>query len=97
MSTTPFGGAALIVALLAAPGPSSPAEPPPPASGEVQSIAPQRTPGALTGACYLTFGERLECLEDASEGECRQRCDDLLCDSYTWRDRLPCWNWGYGS
>ena len=31
-----------------------------------------------------------------TERECRERCDEALCDDWFWKERLPCWNWGYG-
>jgi len=95
MSTGRRLRAALVVALLAAPAASGGAERPQPA-GEPRPGPGQATPDALRGACYLTFAERRECVADTTEPECRQSCDTLLCDSYAWLDRLPCWNWGYG-
>jgi hypothetical protein len=94
VSTAPFARAALILALLGAPARPDGAERPPRPVAEPEPGPGQ--PGPLTGACYLTFGERQDCIADTSESDCRRRCDDLLCDSYAWRDRLPCWNWGYG-
>ena len=48
------------------------------------------------GACYCRAGETLACTNDLSESECRRRCDEALCDDWFWKERLPCWNWGYG-
>jgi len=48
------------------------------------------------GACYCRAGETLGCTNDLSESECRRRCDEALCDDWFWKERLPCWNWGYG-
>jgi len=48
------------------------------------------------GACYCRAGETLQCTSDLSESECRRRCDEALCDDWFWKERLPCWNWGYG-
>jgi hypothetical protein len=95
VSTKPFRCLALIAAILAIPTTPCRAERPPQAEAP-HPVPRQMSPAPLTGACYLTFGERLECTADSTESECHQRCDDLLCDDYTWIDRLPCWNWGYG-
>ena len=52
--------------------------------------------GPLQGACYLHFADKIECVGETTEPECRERCDYLLCDVYNWLERRPCWNWGYG-
>ena len=41
-------------------------------------------------------GETLSCTNDLSERDCSRRCDEALCDEWFWKERLPCWNWGYG-
>jgi hypothetical protein len=51
---------------------------------------------ALLGACYCRVGQTLQCTSNLSEPDCRQRCNDALCDDWFWKERLPCWNWGYG-
>ena len=48
------------------------------------------------GACYCCAAGKLECTADLSERECRRRCDEALSDDWFWKERLPCWNWGYG-
>ena len=53
-------------------------------------------PGPLQGACYCRMAEALQCTADLTERDCRRRCDEALCDDWFWKDRLPCWNWGYG-
>ena len=53
-------------------------------------------PGALRGACYCRMAAALECTADLTEADCRRQCDEALCDDWFWKDRLPCWNWGYG-
>ena len=96
MSTGRLFRTALVVAVLAAPVASDAAERPPEGVREPRQAPREAEPRGLRGACYLAFAERRECTADTTEAECRQRCDDELCDSYTWLDRLPCWNWGYG-
>jgi hypothetical protein len=51
---------------------------------------------AFRGACYCKAGATLQCTADLTERECRRRCDEALCDDWFWKERLPCWNWGYG-
>jgi hypothetical protein len=41
-------------------------------------------------------GETLQCTANLTERECHRQCDEALCDDWFWKDRLPCWNWGYG-
>jgi hypothetical protein len=48
------------------------------------------------GACYCREAGTLRCTGDLSETDCRRRCDEALCDDWFWKERLPCWNWGYG-
>ena len=52
--------------------------------------------GRLRGACYCRMAAALQCSADLTEAECRRRCDEALCDDWFWKERLPCWNWGYG-
>ncbi len=75
-------GVALVV-MAAAGGP--PASPPSAAES-----------GPFRGACYCRAGTSLECTASLTERDCRQRCDEALCDDWFWKERLPCWNWGYG-
>lgn len=51
---------------------------------------------AFSGACYCRAAGALHCTPNLSERECRRRCDEALCDDWFWKERLPCWNWGYG-
>jgi hypothetical protein len=51
---------------------------------------------APRGACYCRAGAALQCAADLTERDCRRQCDEAACDDWFWRDRLPCWNWGYG-
>jgi len=55
-----------------------------------------RPPHVFVGACYCRSAGTLECAGGLTERECRQRCDEALCDDWFWKERLPCWNWGYG-
>jgi len=55
-----------------------------------------RAEAPLLGACYCRAAMTLECTSDLTEQECRRRCDEALCDDWFWKERLPCWNWGYG-
>jgi hypothetical protein len=54
------------------------------------------TEGGLRGACYCRAAGALYCTANLSERECRRQCDEALCDEWFWKERLPCWNWGYG-
>jgi len=66
-------------------------------SGGIASEQGQdRQSGAWAGACYCRAAGTLECTGNLTERECRRRCDEALCDDWFWRERLPCWNWGYG-
>ncbi|HJR00768.1 MAG TPA: hypothetical protein VKA83_04015 [Methylomirabilota bacterium] len=53
-------------------------------------------PPPLRGACYCRAGAALHCTANVSERDCRRQCDEALCDDWFWKERLPCWNWGYG-
>jgi hypothetical protein len=55
-----------------------------------------RPPTVFVGACYCRAQGTLQCEGGLTEGDCRQRCDEALCDDWFWKERLPCWNWGYG-
>jgi hypothetical protein len=50
----------------------------------------------FVGACYCRAEGDLRCTGNLTEQECRRRCDEALCDEWFWKERLPCWNWGYG-
>jgi len=60
--------------------------------------APSRAadPTDWPGACYCRAEGRLRCTGGLTHHACRQRCDQELCDDWFWKERLPCWNWGYG-
>jgi len=60
------------------------------------AVARAEAPRTFLGACYCRAGETLSCTNDVSERDCRRRCDEALCDEWFWKERLPCWNWGYG-
>lgn len=65
------------------------------AAADGRAAEPARA-GVLQGACYCRMAEALQCTADLTERDCRHRCDEALCDDWFWKDRLPCWNWGYG-
>lgn len=62
--------------------------------GSEPAGAPRDPPFA--GACYCRAAGALQCTGGLTERECRRRCDEKLCDDWFWKERLPCWNWGYG-
>jgi hypothetical protein len=66
------------------------------ANGVASEKSPAPRTQAFLGACYCRAAGTLQCTGDLSEAECRQRCDEALCDDWFWKERLPCWNWGYG-
>ena len=47
-------------------------------------IARAQAPRTFLGACYCRAGETLKCTSNLTEPE------------WFWKERLPCWNWGYG-
>jgi hypothetical protein len=53
-------------------------------------------PAAWLGACYCRAAGTLLCTGGLTEAECQRRCDEALCDDWFWKERLACWNWGYG-
>ena len=53
-------------------------------------------PDGPRGACYCRMAQTLECSANLTERDCRRQCDEALCDDWFWKERLPCWNWGYG-
>ena len=50
----------------------------------------------FTGSCYCRAEGKLTCTPDLTLAVCQRRCDEELCDDWFWKERLPCWNWGYG-
>ena len=60
--------------------------------------APSRAaaPVDWPGACYCRGGGTLRCTAGLTHDACRRQCDRELCDEWFWKERLPCWNWGYG-
>jgi hypothetical protein len=60
--------------------------------------APSRAadPVDWAGACYCRGGGTLRCTAGLTHDACRRQCDRELCDEWFWKERLPCWNWGYG-
>lgn len=64
-------------------------------AGETRS-SDDATESVLRGACYCRAAGALHCTANLSERECRRQCEEALCDDWFWKERLPCWNWGYG-
>lgn len=60
------------------------------------AVGPTAELPAMRGACYCRAAGALHCTANLSERECRRQCDEALCDDWFWKERLPCWNWGYG-
>ena len=48
------------------------------------------------GACYCRAKHELMCTPELTWRDCDHRCKLALCDDWFWKERLPCWNWGYG-
>jgi hypothetical protein len=65
------------------------------AAADGRAAEPAR-PTVSHGACYCRMADALQCTANLTERDCRRRCDEALCDDWFWKDRLPCWNWGYG-
>jgi len=75
-----LAGAAVMLAGLAAAGPA----------------ADQAQRPELRGACYCKAQSELHCTADLTERECDNVSRRALCDDWFWKERLACWNWGYG-
>jgi hypothetical protein len=60
--------------------------------------APSRAadPVDWPGACYCRASGTLRCTAGLTLRVCQKQCDHELCDEWFWKERLPCWNWGYG-
>jgi hypothetical protein len=50
----------------------------------------------FTGACYCRVQRELFCTANLTERQCDLRSKQAFCDDWFWKERLPCWNWGYG-
>jgi len=48
------------------------------------------------GACYCRAQRELMCTPNLTARQCDLRSKEALCDDWFWKERLPCWNWGYG-
>ena len=48
------------------------------------------------GACYCRAQGELTCTASLTARQCDLRSREALCDEWFWRERLACWNWGYG-
>ncbi len=60
------------------------------------SNADQAALREFTGACYCRAHRELLCTANLTARECDRRSKEALCDEWFWKERLPCWNWGYG-
>ena len=54
------------------------------------------TASDLHGACYCRAQRELMCTANLTARECELRSTHAFCDEWFWKERLPCWNWGYG-
>ena len=61
-----------------------------------RSAADEAVSREFPGACYCRAGDELICAADLTVRECDLRSRQFLCDEWFWKERLPCWNWGYG-
>ena len=75
-----FLAAALVVVALASP----------------RSGADESASREFRGACYCRGGGELMCAANLTARECELRSRHAFCDEWFWKERLPCWNWGYG-
>lgn len=60
------------------------------------SRADEVTSRELRGACYCRVQRELMCTANLTARECELRSTHAFCDEWFWKERLPCWNWGYG-
>lgn len=60
------------------------------------SGADEVTSRELRGACYCRAQHELMCAANLTARECDLRSKEAFCDEWFWKERLPCWNWGYG-
>jgi hypothetical protein len=60
------------------------------------SRAEEATSRELRGACYCRVQRELMCTANLTARECELRSTHAFCDEWFWKERLPCWNWGYG-
>ncbi len=72
--------AVLVVAVLSSPRPA----------------AEEKLAAEFRGACYCRAGHQLMCTANLTVRECDLFSKQALCDEWFWKERLPCWNWGYG-
>ena len=64
--------------------------------GAAASAADEAPHRVFHGACYCRAQGELTCTPGLTSAECDRRCKYALCDDWFWKERLPCWNWGYG-
>ena len=66
------------------------------ALGSPRSAADETASPEFRGACYCRAEGRLMCTAHLTARECELRSTQAFCDEWFWKERLPCWNWGYG-
>ena len=60
------------------------------------SRADEPTAFEFRGACYCRAQRELLCTANLTARQCDLRSKEALCDDWFWKERLSCWNWGYG-
>jgi hypothetical protein len=60
------------------------------------SATDEASPPVFRGACYCRAQGELTCTAGLTAAECDLRSKHALCDDWFWKERLACWNWGYG-
>ena len=61
-----------------------------------RSAADEADSREFRGACYCRAQRELTCAANLTARECDLRSKQALCDDWFWKERLACWNWGYG-
>ncbi|HXJ77247.1 MAG TPA: hypothetical protein VMS64_01045 [Candidatus Methylomirabilis sp.] len=61
-----------------------------------RSAAEEADSREFRGACYCRTQRELMCSANLTARECDLRSKLALCDDWFWKERLACWNWGYG-
>jgi hypothetical protein len=61
-----------------------------------RSAADPMIAAEFRGACYCRVDTQLMCTANLTDRECDLISKQTFCDEWFWKERLPCWNWGYG-